>query len=189
MKWVEGSFLVPKNSHRIQLRSTIGYLAKNSFWLVFWVFDQNRRPWRPPRRCDASTRPMAASSGFYWSPGYAPLGDAPRIAPLHPYAWLGLRVCISPIGIGTKYCNEYKNSPPWKRCLLPAATIILTLCSKSIYCWNPLCKGFILSHFGRACCVGQHCDLIHTIVRKSLVRTPPPPVRRHHQMAASGRDP
>ena len=22
--------------------------------------------------------------------------------------------------------------------------------------WNPLCKGFILSHFGRACCVGKH---------------------------------
>ena len=28
--------------------------------------------------------------------------------------------------------------------------------SKSMHCWNPLCKGFILSHFGRACCVGKH---------------------------------
>ena len=49
-------------------------------------------------------------------------------------------------------------------------TLILMLCSKSMHRWNPLCKGFILSHFGRACCMGQHCVLIHTIVRKSLVK-------------------
>jgi len=36
--------------------------------------------------------------------------------------------------------------------------------------WNPLCKGFILSHFGWVCCVGQHRVLIHTIVRKSRVK-------------------
>jgi len=53
---------------------------------------------------------------------------------------------------------------------MSTTTKILTLSSKSMHRWNPLCKGFILSHFGRACCVGQHCVLIHTIVRKSLVK-------------------
>ena len=41
---------------------------------------------------------------------------------------------------------------------------------KSMHCWNPICKGFMLSHFGRVCCVGQHRGMIHTIVRKSLVK-------------------
>jgi len=49
-------------------------------------------------------------------------------------------------------------------------TKILTLSSKSMHHWNPLCKGFILSHFGQACCVGQHCILIHVIIRKSLLK-------------------
>ena len=81
---------------------------------------------------------------------------------------MGLRLCISTIGISTTFCNEPKNYPP-KRCM-SATTIILMLCSKSMHRWNPLCKGFILSHFGRACCLGQHCVLIHTIVRKALVK-------------------
>ena len=81
---------------------------------------------------------------------------------------MGLRLCISTIGISTTFCNEPKNYPP-KRCM-SATTIILMLCSKSMHRWNPLCKGFILSHFGRACCLGQHCFLIHTIVRKALVK-------------------
>ena len=66
--------------------------------------------------------------------------------------------------------------------MLSATTIILPQCSKSMHRWNPLCKGFILSHFGQACFVGQHCVLIHTIVRKALVkyckRTPKGPPRR-----------
>jgi hypothetical protein len=74
---------------------------------------------------------------------------------------LGICLSISMIGIGTTYCNEPKNYPP-KRCL-PAATIILMLCSKSMHRWNPLCKGFILSHFGRACYVGQLFLLIHNL--------------------------
>jgi len=41
---------------------------------------------------------------------------------------------------------------------------------KSMHRWNPICKGFILSHFGWVCCVGQHRGMIHTIVRKSLVK-------------------
>ena len=41
---------------------------------------------------------------------------------------------------------------------------------KSMHRWNPICKGFMLSHFGRVCCVGQHRGMIHTIVRKSLVK-------------------
>ena len=58
---------------------------------------------------------------------------------------MGLRLCISTIGISTTYCNEPNNYPP-KRCM-SATTIILMLCSKSMHRWNPLCKGFILSHF------------------------------------------
>jgi hypothetical protein len=81
---------------------------------------------------------------------------------------MGLRLCISTIGISTTFCNEPKNYPP-KRCM-SATTIILMLCSKSMHHWNPLCNGFILSHFGRACWLGQHCVLIHTIVRKALVK-------------------
>ena len=81
---------------------------------------------------------------------------------------MGLRLCISTIGISTTFCNEPKNYPP-KRCM-SATTIILMLCSKSMHRWNPLCKGFILSHFGWVCCVGQHCVLIHTIVRLPLVK-------------------
>ena len=81
---------------------------------------------------------------------------------------LGLRFCITTIGISTPYCNKPKNYPS-KRCM-SATTIILTLCSKSMHCWNPLCKGFILTHFGRSCCVGQHCLLIHAIICKTLVK-------------------
>ena len=32
-------------------------------------------PWRPPGRYGVSSCPMAASSGFWWSPGHAALGD------------------------------------------------------------------------------------------------------------------
>ena len=67
---------------------------------MFCVFDQNRRPGRPPRQCDASTCPMAASSGFEWSPGCAPSGDWPCVVPLHPhgnrnrhrFAWMFCRI-------------------------------------------------------------------------------------------------
>ena len=48
---------------------------------------------------------------------------------------MDLRVCIYTIGISTTYCNKSKNYPP-KRCV-PTATIILTLCSKSMHRWNP----------------------------------------------------
>jgi hypothetical protein len=41
---------------------------------------------------------------------------------------------------------------------------------KPMHRWNPICKGFMLSHFGWVCCVGQHRGMIHTIVRKSLVK-------------------
>jgi hypothetical protein len=55
---------------------------------------------------------------------------------------LGLRLCISTIGISTTYCKEPNNYPP-KRCM-SATTNLLTQCSKSMHRWNPLCKGFIL---------------------------------------------
>ena len=59
---------------------------------------------------------------------------------------LGLRLCISMIGISTTYCKEPNNYPP-KRCCMSATTIILTQCSKSMHRWNPICMGFIMSHF------------------------------------------
>jgi hypothetical protein len=37
-----------------------------------------------------------------------------------------------------------------------ATTLILTLSSKSMCRWNLICKGFILSHFGRVACVVHH---------------------------------
>jgi hypothetical protein len=40
-------------------------------------------PWCPPGQYGASSCLMAASSGFWWSSGYATLGDALRIALAH----------------------------------------------------------------------------------------------------------
>ena len=82
--------------------------------------------------------------------------------------FLGLHLCKSTLGISTIICNKPNTYPP-KRCT-SAATIILMMNFKSMHRWNPLCKGFMLSHFGRVCCVGQHRGMIHTIVRKSLVK-------------------
>jgi hypothetical protein len=45
-------------------------------------------PWRPPGRYGASSRPMAASSGFRGSPGHAALGDAALIASTPPHRHL-----------------------------------------------------------------------------------------------------
>jgi hypothetical protein len=75
--------------------------------------------------------------------------------------------------LGTFYIRflvMYQGYESRKNCKPSCTTIILTQCSKSMHRWNPLCKGFILSHFDGACCVGKHCVLIHTIVRKSLVK-------------------
>ena len=47
------------------------------------LFQRIRRPWRPPGQYGAGTQPMAASSGFEWSPGCDLSGDAPRVVPLH----------------------------------------------------------------------------------------------------------
>ncbi len=69
MRLVEGPFRVPKFSLVLASVYRGFWLAKNSFLLVFYVFDQNCQPWRPPRRCDASTCPMAESIGFKLSPG------------------------------------------------------------------------------------------------------------------------
>ena len=40
---------------------------------------RRRWPWHPSGRYNASTRPMAAYSGFAWSHWYAPSGDVPCI--------------------------------------------------------------------------------------------------------------
>jgi hypothetical protein len=82
--------------------------------------------------------------------------------------FLGLHLCKSTLGISTIICNKPNTYPP-KR-VTSAATIILMMNFKLMHRWNPLCKGFMLSHFGRVCCVCQHRRMIHTIVRKSLVK-------------------
>jgi hypothetical protein len=37
--------------------------------------------------CDVNTHLMVASSGFSYSPGHSPSGDAPRIAPAHHHGY------------------------------------------------------------------------------------------------------
>ncbi len=48
----------------------------DTFYIVVLLLS----PWRPSGRYGASSRPMAASSGFRRSPGHAESGDALRIA-------------------------------------------------------------------------------------------------------------
>jgi len=53
-------------------------------WPLKWVHNTSLfcllLPWWPPRRYGASSRPMAASSGFRCSHGHAALGDAEACA-------------------------------------------------------------------------------------------------------------
>ena len=44
-------------------------------------------PWQPRGQCGASSCPMAASSGFLYSPGHAALGDVVCIAPLQCHGY------------------------------------------------------------------------------------------------------
>jgi hypothetical protein len=63
---------------------------------------------------------------------------------------LGLRLSISTKITTQNDVHSYNNN-------------ILTSCSKSMLCWNPLCKGFILSHFGRACLCGATSPFVHNL--------------------------
>ncbi len=67
------------------LWSTFSKLAKSWVLLVYLCFIRYRQPWWLPGQYGAGTRPMAASSGFEWSPGCAPSGDVPKVVPPHPH--------------------------------------------------------------------------------------------------------
>jgi hypothetical protein len=69
------------------------------------------------------------------------------------------------VGINTIFCGVPQTYPPKQE--MSTTTLILMLSSKSMHCWNPPFKGFILSHFEQVGCVVQHGLLIHTIVRNS----------------------
>jgi len=58
-------------------------LAKSC--VLVCVFHQFQWPWRPQGQYGAVTCPMAAPSGFKWSPGCAPLGNVPHIILPHPH--------------------------------------------------------------------------------------------------------
>ncbi len=66
-------------------------LPQPSKWSAKWThFASSYRllsPWRPPERYGASSRPMAAFSGFYESPGPFPSGNAYGITPLHRHGY------------------------------------------------------------------------------------------------------
>jgi len=102
---------------------------------VFCVFDRNRWPWRPPRRCDARTRPMAASSGFKWSPGCASLGDVPRMAPLHPHGhrnWRRFACILCHVDFIVGHNHKLKTML-W----LIKSIYELPICS--LVCYQPIC--------------------------------------------------
>ncbi len=84
MPWIEGPFWVLKFMQLLAW-AIVWSLAKSCVLLVICVCIWNRWPWRPPRQYSTGTCPIAASSGFYWSPGCALLGNVPRIVPLHPH--------------------------------------------------------------------------------------------------------
>ena len=65
---------------------------------------------------------------------------------------------------------DFTNYPPKTMFIQHHTTIILMMNFQSLNRWNPLCNGFILSHFRWVCCMGQYCILIHMIVCKSLVK-------------------
>ena len=62
--------------------------------------------------------------------------------------------CILYVGTRKK-CTDLKlakithRAPPMQAQYSPLIAV-------SIHCWNPIFKGFILSHFGRVACVGHH---------------------------------
>ncbi len=70
MTWVEGPFRVPK------VTTSLGKKYNKCCVFTRW---RRRWPWRSSGRYNASTRPMAAYSGFAWSHQYALLGNVPRV--------------------------------------------------------------------------------------------------------------
>ncbi len=50
---------------------------------------------------------------------------------------------------------------------MSTTALIIALSSKTMHHWNPLFKGFILSHFEQVGCVFQHGLLIHRRVPNS----------------------
>ena len=64
-------------------------------------------PCQPQGKYGASSCPMAASSGFQWSPGHAALGYVLYIAPAH--------------------CHVHRNGPQWRCIPLPPPPILIAV--------------------------------------------------------------
>ena len=76
--------IVAAHRHGHQNGQQSGHIFASSFCLL--------SPWRPPGRYGVSSRPMAAFSGFYESPGPPSLGNECGIAPAHRHGYRnGLR--------------------------------------------------------------------------------------------------
>ena len=129
-----------------QTKVTIfGRVERRNSWLLYWRQNSQNHARAPLLTTLILTR--SSKLMHHWNPlckGFI-LSHFGRVACVVHQGLLGLRLSISTKGISTTYCNEPKNYPP-KRCM-SATTIILMKCSKSMHHWNPLCKGFILSHF------------------------------------------
>jgi hypothetical protein len=67
--------IVPAHRH--------GHQNVKKRWCIFSLLFCLLSPWRPPGQYGEIGRPMAASSGFRYSPGHVALGDAHRIALAH----------------------------------------------------------------------------------------------------------
>ncbi len=57
-----------------------GHQNGHFFWCICWLLFVCLLPWRPLGQYGVSRRPMAASSGFWSSPGHAASGNALHIA-------------------------------------------------------------------------------------------------------------
>jgi hypothetical protein len=70
-------------------------------------------PWRPLGQYGASSHLMAASSGFWYSPAHATLGNPLRIAPAHRYGYLN----------GWRIRHNRSPPPPFSLTLLVAKAL------------------------------------------------------------------
>ncbi len=76
--------------------------SKNLVVCCVLLLGQYQRPWQPPGQYGAGTHPMAASSGFPWSHGYAPSGNVVRVV-------LPQRHGHNMIWLHFLHCRLYKN--------------------------------------------------------------------------------
>jgi hypothetical protein len=137
-------------SHRQTKVTIFGQVERRNSWMLYW--HQNSQNHASCTSIMTLILTLCHKLIHRWNQfckGFI-LSHFEWVACMVHHGLLGLRLCISTIGISTTYCKEPNNYPP-KRCM-SATTIILTQCSKSMHRWNPLCEGFILSHFDGMLC-------------------------------------